>query len=550
MRVLFKNGTVVSGKGTRRADVLVDGEKIRRVAREIHVDDAQIVDAAGMLLMPGFIDAHTHFDLDVCNTTTADDFASGSRAALRGGTTTIVDFACPNKGETLHDGLRLWHEKADGKCACDYGFHMTIDDWNDTIESEIDDMYAEGISSFKMYMTYPAMMIGDKLMYKALKKLKEKGGICGVHCENAGVIDALIEEKKAAGEQGSVGSHPRTRPDFLEAEAVGRLLHIAEAVDIPVVIVHTTNEAALREIEAARRRGQKVYVETCPQYLVLDDSVYDNEDWLQAAKYVCAPPIRKTEDQRVLWAALRKGEIQTVVKADIVEDTAITSFKLGSNVKADGTTYKYSSAAEYDVEVLDNYTGISANGVNLKDITYNIYLDTHGNLLGVDKVTAADNYVFIAGVDKKASNLSAKNYDASAIFTDGTMKTITFKADKSKFLSGTTMDALTNTWCTYTVDKDGVYTLTEVKDTINEAKNIKVAQKHDASFSDDIDKKHIALEGGTGYAGVYGNDNTVYLLAELKSIKTTAIATDYTAIISGVQSVTTGVKNASRLGRV
>ena len=312
MRVLFKNGTVVSGKGTRRADVLVDGEKIQRVARDIHVDDAQVVDAAGMLLMPGFIDAHTHFDLDVCNTTTADDFASGSRAALRGGTTTIVDFACPNKGETLHDGLRLWHEKADGKCACDYGFHMTIDDWNDTIESEIDDMYAEGISSFKMYMTYPAMMIGDKLMYKALKKLKEKGGICGVHCENAGVIDALIEEKKAAGEQGSVGCHPRTRPDFLEAEAVGRLLHIAEAVDIPVVIVHTTNAAALREIEAARRRGQKVYVETCPQYLVLDDSVYDNEDWLQAAKYVCAPPIRKAADRRALWQAIRRGEVQTV----------------------------------------------------------------------------------------------------------------------------------------------------------------------------------------------------------------------------------------------
>ncbi len=312
MRILFKNGTVVSGKGTRRADVLVDGEKIQRVTRDIHVDDAQVVDAAGMLLLPGFIDAHTHFDLDVCNTTTADDFASGSRAALRGGTTTVVDFACPNKGETLHDGLRLWHEKADGKCACDYGFHMTIDDWNDTIESEIDDMYAEGISSFKMYMTYPAMMIGDKLMYKALKKLKEKGGICGVHCENAGVIDALIEEKKAAGEQGSVGCHPRTRPDFLEAEAVGRLLHIAEAVDIPVVIVHTTNAASLREIEAARRRGQKVYVETCPQYLILDDSVYDNEDWLQAAKYVCAPPIRKAADRKALWQAIRRGEVQTV----------------------------------------------------------------------------------------------------------------------------------------------------------------------------------------------------------------------------------------------
>ena len=143
------------------------------------------------------------------------------------------------------------------------------------------------------------------------KKLREKGGICGVHCENSGVIDALIAEKKAAGEMG-VGSHPRTRPDFLEAEAVSRLLRIAQAVDIPVVIVHLTNAAALREVEAARKRGQRVYVETCPQYLLLDDSVYDDPDYTRAARYVCAPPIRKTEDQRVLWAALRKGEIQTV----------------------------------------------------------------------------------------------------------------------------------------------------------------------------------------------------------------------------------------------
>ena len=179
------------------------------------------------------------------------------------------------------------------------------------IEAEIDDMYAAGISSFKMYMTYPAMMIGDEAMYHALKKLKEKGGICGVHCENSGVIDALVTEKKAAGEMG-VSSHPETRPDFLEAEAVGRLLHIAEAVDIPVIIVHLTSAAALREVEAARKRGQKVYVETCPQYLVLDDSVYYNEDWDEAAKFVCSPPIRKPDDQKALWAALRRGEIQTI----------------------------------------------------------------------------------------------------------------------------------------------------------------------------------------------------------------------------------------------
>ena len=188
---------------------------------------------------------------------------------------------------------------------------MTIDDWNETIEREIDDMYAEGISSFKMYMTYPAMMIGDEAMYKALKKLKEKGGICGVHCENAGVIDALIAEKKAAGENG-VHCHPETRPDIMEAEAVGRLLRIAEQVDVPVVIVHTTNIEALDEIANARWRGQKVFVETCPQYLVLDDSVYYNEDWLQAAKYVCSPPIRKPADREALWRAIRRGEVQTV----------------------------------------------------------------------------------------------------------------------------------------------------------------------------------------------------------------------------------------------
>ena len=311
MKYLFKNGTVVSGRGTRRADVLVENEKILRVGRDLSDPLARTVDVSGKLLLPGFIDAHTHFDLDVCNTTTIDDFDSGTKSAIRGGTTTIVDFACPNKGESLHYGLELWHKKADGKCWCDYGFHMTIDDWNEEIEREIDDMYAAGISSFKMYMTYPAMMIGDEAMYKALKKLKEKGGICGVHCENSGVINALIEEKKAKGEM-DVSSHPETRPDILEAEAVGRLLRIAQAVDIPVVIVHLTNAATLAEVTAARRRGQKVYVETCPQYLVLDDSVYYNEDYSRAARYVCAPPIRKAEDCRALWAGLRKGEIQTI----------------------------------------------------------------------------------------------------------------------------------------------------------------------------------------------------------------------------------------------
>lgn len=314
MKTILRGGFVVSGRSCRRADVLIDGETVEKVG---HVmvgapEDAQTVDVKDCYLFPGFIDAHTHFDLDVCNTTTADDFESGTRAALRGGTTSVIDFACPNKGETLAHGLELWHEKADGKCWCDYGFHMTIDDWNAGIERELDDMFAAGITSFKMYLAYPAMLLPDELLYRALKAIRARGGVCGFHCENAGVIDAKIAELKAEGRGADVSSYPLARPDYLEAEAVSRILRIAQAADAPVVIVHTTNRDALREIEAARARGQTVYVETCPQYLLLDDSVYYDPDYSRAARYVCAPPIRAREDADALWRALRRGEVQTV----------------------------------------------------------------------------------------------------------------------------------------------------------------------------------------------------------------------------------------------
>ena len=310
MQTLLKGGTVVTGAGQRRMDVLMDGEKILQVGRDLKTAD-RTVDVTGCFLFPGFIDAHTHFDLDVANTTTADDFFTGTRAALRGGTTTVIDFACPNKGESLHYGLDLWHRKADGNVFCDYGFHMTIDDWNESIRAELPDMFAQGISSFKMYLTYPAMMIGDRDIYWALKELRRLGGIAGFHCENAGVIDGMITERKAVGELGP-SSHPLTRPPYLEAEAVSRLLRIAQAADAPVVIVHLTNREALLEVDHARKRGQTVYVETCPQYLLLDESVYFNEDWSAAARYVCAPPLRDKAEQEYLWKGLRRGAIQTV----------------------------------------------------------------------------------------------------------------------------------------------------------------------------------------------------------------------------------------------
>jgi len=199
----------------------------------------------------------------------------------------------------------------EGKAACDYSFHMTIDDWNDTISREIQDMMEQGITSFKMYMTYPAMMIGDCDMFRGLRRLKEAGGIVGVHCENAGMIDALIADAKSAGNT-APGAHPRTRPAEAEAEAVSRLLRLAQVADVPVIIVHLSTAAALEEVRRARQRGQTVYVETCPHYLVLEDQVYDHPEYIEAAKYVCAPPIRKKSDQDALWRALADGEIDTV----------------------------------------------------------------------------------------------------------------------------------------------------------------------------------------------------------------------------------------------
>ncbi len=311
MKRLLKGGIVVSASGSRAADVLIDGEKIAEIGENLPSGDAQVVDVSGKLLLPGFVDAHTHFDLDVCNTTTADDFASGTRSAICGGTTTIIDFACPNKGETLQYGLELWRKKAEGKASCDYGCHMTIDDWNESIREEVGQMFEAGIPSFKMYMTYPAMMIGDKDIYNALLEIKKFGGIAGVHCENSGVIDALIEQHKKDGKM-APGSHPKCRPNALEAEAVGHLLRIAQVADVPIIIVHLSTKEALDEVAAARARGQKVYVETCPHYLLLDESNYEKEPYTQAARYICAPPLRKQADIDALWQAIKDGAVQTV----------------------------------------------------------------------------------------------------------------------------------------------------------------------------------------------------------------------------------------------
>lgn len=311
-RLLFHGGLVVSGTEVRKADVLVEGEKIAAVGRNLEAGDARVVDAAGKYLFPGFIDAHTHMDLEVSGTITADGFDTGTKAELSGGTTCIVDFATQNRGESLTFAIDRWHQKADGKASCDYAFHLALSDWNPSVSQELEMVTAKGIRSFKLYTTYDGMVVDDRTIYQILSRLKKLGGIVGVHCENKGIIDARLEEIiRDRGNRKRVSDYPWTRPGLAEAEAVSRVLKIAACVNTPVVIVHLSSKEGYEEVRQARRRGQKVFVETCPQYLLMDESQYDLQD-REARKYMIAPPLRGEEDRLVLWSALADGEIQTI----------------------------------------------------------------------------------------------------------------------------------------------------------------------------------------------------------------------------------------------
>lgn len=308
-KILLKGGTVVSSRSVKRADVLMSGEKIVAVGRRLAAD-AQVVNVSGKLIFPGFIDAHTHFDLAVSDTVTADDFDSGSKSAIAGGVTTVVDFATQNKGETLSDALNNWHMKAFANSSCDYAFHMAISDWNEEIKNELPAMFEQGVTSFKVYMIYDAMELSDRAILELMKELKKYGGIVGCHCENSGIIGKLREEALENGMTFPL-AHAVTRPDYTEAEAVNRFLSLARAADAPCIVVHLSTKAGLEEVLRARQNGVKVYVETCPQYLLLDDCVY-SASFPHSSQYICSPPLRKIADNKALWEALSNGQLDTV----------------------------------------------------------------------------------------------------------------------------------------------------------------------------------------------------------------------------------------------
>lgn len=308
--IILKGGVVVGSKKSIEADIKIDGEKIIQVGPSLDTEGAQVVDVKGKLLFPGFIDTHTHFDLDSGAFHTADNFETGTKGAIAGGTTCILDFATQNKGETLIQALENWHRMADGVSSCDYGFHMAITEWNDKIKEELPIMKREGITSYKLYMAYDNLRVTDSQIYDILKAVKEQGGIAGVHCENGDIVNSRILENQKA-KNLDTRFHPLTRPDIVEAEAIYRYMMIGRLLDAPIYIVHLSTKKGYELIMKAREEGQKVYMETCPQYLLLDDSKYSLPDF-EGAKYVMSPPLRKKEDMECLWKGLGENNIDFI----------------------------------------------------------------------------------------------------------------------------------------------------------------------------------------------------------------------------------------------
>jgi len=310
--VLIKGGTVVNADSAVRADLLIDGATIKEVRTGIPTSAAKtVVDATGLLLLPGGIDAHTHLDMPFGGTNSADDFESGTRAAAIGGTTTIVDFAIQARGTRMRTALDTWWKKAEGKACIDYGLHMIVTDLPDAGLEDMDDMVREGVASFKLFMAYPGvLMVDDATIFKAMRQTAKNGALICMHAENGSVIDVIVQQALAEGKTAPI-YHALTRPTQAEAEAVHRAIAMAEMAGVPVYIVHLSSEEALNQVREARDRGLPAFAETCPQYLLLSLEDVADKGW-EGAKYVFTPPLRERRNQPKLWDGLRTDNLQVV----------------------------------------------------------------------------------------------------------------------------------------------------------------------------------------------------------------------------------------------
>jgi len=310
MRKLVRGGTVVTAGDSSQADVLIDGEEIVAVGSLGEVD-AEVIDAAGCYVLPGLIDNHTHLSMPFGGTVSIDDYDTGTRAAAAGGTTCIVDFVIQQHPDGLRSSLEEWRERATGAAHVDYGFHMAITQADEGTLADMEPMVEEGLCTFKVFLAYKGtIMITDDLFFEVLGRTRDLGALTMVHCENGWAIDVLVQRALAAGQTDPI-HHAHTRPEELEAEATGRSVRFAELTNASVYIVHVTCGLAADEIAAGQARGVNVYGETCLQYLT--NTVHDLErPDFEGARYVCSPPLREAHNQDLLWAALKRGVLESV----------------------------------------------------------------------------------------------------------------------------------------------------------------------------------------------------------------------------------------------
>jgi dihydropyrimidinase len=326
-KTLIKNGTVVNATGVASADVLIDGETIAAVLApgstllgfdlEANVD--RVIDAKGKYVIPGGVDAHTHMEMPFGGTNASDTFETGTRAAAHGGTTSIVDFIVQYPDQNILDQYTLWHEKAAGNCAIDYGFHQILSDVQDASLTAMDELIEEGVSSFKLFMAYKGVFLSDDgQILRAFQKGASNGALMMMHAENGAMIDVLVKQALDAGNTSPL-YHGLTRPWQAEEEATHRAIMIANLTGAPLYIVHVSAKQAVEQIAAARDNGQNVFGETCPQYLYLsleEQLGAQGKEWggFEGAKWVCSTPLRSRQEghQHHMWQSLRTNDLQMV----------------------------------------------------------------------------------------------------------------------------------------------------------------------------------------------------------------------------------------------
>ena len=311
MSILIRHGRIITPSADHTADIYIEGETIKAIGKNLSYNADETIDANGLLIFPGGIDPHVHLDMPFMGTYSSDNYETGTLAALHGGTTTVIDFVLQTQGKSLHHALEAWQSRSNGNCYGDYSFHMAVTDFNEDTRAEIVQMIEEeGITSFKTFMAYKgALMIDDRQMVALMQEVKKSGGMVTVHATNGDMIDYLVAKHRSEGKLSPL-YHYLSQPEITEAEATGRFADMAYYTGVPAYVVHMTCEGALNHIRDIERRNQKVYVETCIQYLILDASLYEKD--FDGAKWVMSPPLRQKKDQDALWAGINQGTVQVV----------------------------------------------------------------------------------------------------------------------------------------------------------------------------------------------------------------------------------------------